>query len=150
MTSLTYETQVKVDKTTAWEWITSLTGISNEFPSFIKLVVPKGIRSLEDVDFEPGKPMFRGYGKLFGIIPLPLAYSDLCLMELEKENGFIERSEMPLMNLWQHERRILEKDGATVIRDVLTFEPKFATKISVRMVDSLFKKRHRNLKAYLG
>jgi len=78
------------------------------------------------VPIEPGKPLFRSWILLFGIIPIDR--SDLTLLRLEDGRGFVEQSPMLSMSLWRHVRT-LEADGETnAVTDELTFRPRLATR----------------------
>ncbi len=144
---LEYQSHISCSKEDAWRWVTSFDGISKEIPPGLKLSVPPGVSSIDDVNITLGKPMFRASANLFGFIPL--LFSNLTLIELDNKNGFVERSEMSMMNLWQHERKIVEDTDKLLIKDKLTFEPKMLKSLTYWVVDQLFQYRHRQLKRWL-
>ena len=146
--NLKFSTQVRVSAPEAWNWITSFAGISKEMAPYLHMSTPKGVNDMASVKIELGKPMFRSWITLFGVIPFD--YSDLTPLSLDEGVGFVEQSPMGSMRLWRHERRISPNDQGCVIHDELTFEPRIAGWISFRIVRAFFHHRHRNLARYLG
>ncbi|MDP1540176.1 MAG: hypothetical protein Q8L72_05940 [Moraxellaceae bacterium] len=143
-----FETTVSVAPEKAWQWITSFDGISKEMSPFLKMSAPKGVTGLSSINFEPGKPMFRSWISLFGI--LPIDYSNLTLMSLEPGVGFVEQSAMGSMKLWRHERRLTPIDSGCTITDRLTFEPRFGGRVVAAVVQRFFTHRHKMLAKHLG
>lgn len=131
----------------AWQWITSVKGISTELSPYLRMSAPKGISALHDLKHEPGKPMFRSIIYLFGL--LPVDYSDLTLLELNSGVGFIEQSPMGSMRHWRHERTIHPAEQGCTITDVLSFEPRLASKLCRGIIQWLFTHRHRVLRCRL-
>ena len=146
--NLKFSTQVAVSAPEAWTWITSFAGITKEMAPYMRMSTPKGVTDLSSVVVEPGKPMFRSWILLFGLIPFD--YSDLTLLRLDDGVGFLEQSPMGTMRLWRHERQITPNDPGSIIMDELTFEPRIVGPISQRIVRAFFEHRHRNLARYLG
>lgn len=145
---LKFATPVRVSPIEAWKWISSFEGISKEMAPYLRMSAPKGVNDLSPAKIELGKPMFRSWIKLFGVIPFD--YSDLTLLRIDDGVGFLEQSPMGSMRLWRHERRIEPNEHGCVIHDELTFEPRIADWISFRIVRAFFTHRHRNLARYLG
>ena len=146
--TLRFSTALAVPMSTAWEWMTSFEGISKEMAPYLHMSAPRGVTSLASIDFVPGKPMFRSWITLFGVVPFD--YSDLTLLRLEEGVGFLEQSPMGTMRLWRHERRLSPAGAGCVLTDELTFEPRVAGWLSFRIVRSFFAHRHRNLARHLG
>lgn len=132
----------------AWNWITSVKGISAELWPILRMSTPRGIKGLAEFRFEPGKPLFRSQIYLFGL--LPVDYSYLTLLELKEGVGFVEQSPMGSMRLWRHERQIQRAGQGCTITDVLTFEPRFGGALSKWVVECLFAHRHAVLRRNLG
>ena len=107
--SLHFESRLQASPEQLWRWITSVDGILREIRPLLSMSVPPGIRSLEDLEVVPRRPLFRSHMRLFGL--LPLGTSQLTLLELTPGRGFIEQSPMTGMRLWRHERRILPAPG---------------------------------------
>lgn len=149
--SLRFESKLYAPIESVWEWITSVKGIRAEMWPFFLMTVPKGVRSLSDVQITPGTHMFRSYVFLFGL--LPIDYSDMTLLELNLGHGFIEQSPMGSMRLWRHERQIAPcpSDSSTVILiDQLTFQPRMAKRLVGWFIRRVFIHRHKVLRANLG
>lgn len=145
---LKFATPVRVSPAEAWKWITSVQGISKEMAPYLRMSTPENVNDLALENIAPGKPLFRSWIKLFGIIPFD--YSDLTLLRIDEGVGFVEQSPMGSMQLWRHERRIEPHEHGCVIHDELTFEPRIAAWVSLRIVRAFFTHRHRNLARYLG
>ncbi len=148
--SLRFESKLHAPIESVWEWITSVKGIRTEMWPILLMTMPKGARSLSDVQIIPGTRMFRSYLFLFGL--LPFDYSDMTLLELNMGHGFIEQSPMGSMRLWRHERQIVpcpSDSSAVVLVDQLTFQPRMAGRLVGWFVRRLFLHRHRVLRAYL-
>ncbi len=128
--------------------MTSAQGITSEIMPLMKMTMPRGLQSLQDLEFISGRRLFRSYLLLGGLIPMD--YSDLTLLELKANEGFVEQSPMASMRLWRHERWIRPApDGETnsvLLLDELTFEPRFAGAVSRFFVRKLFEHRHQILR----
>ena len=148
--TLVFESRLPATGAAVWEWITSVRGISTEMWPFFRMTVPRDIRSLADVDFHPGRRLFRSRVFLFGIVPID--YSDLTLLELTPGNGFVEQSPMGSMKLWRHERRIQTAHPGDVvtITDRLTFESRWASGLVVWFIKKVFQHRHAVLRRHFG
>ena len=53
---------------------------------------------------------------------LPVDYDDLCLVELEPGQRFLERSSMLSMSMWQHERTVTPAPEGCEVTDRLAFQ----------------------------
>lgn len=146
--NLKFSTQVRVSAPEAWKWITSFDGISKEMAPYLRMSIPRSDMNIATVKVEPGKRLFRSWIQLFGVIPFD--YSDLTLLSIDEGVGFVEQSPMGTMRLWRHERWISPNDQGCVIHDKLTFEPRIASWLALRIVRAFFTHRHRNLARYLG
>jgi ligand-binding SRPBCC domain-containing protein len=149
--SMRFESRLTAPAERVWAWITSIDGISAEMWPYFRMTVPRGLRSLADVQVTPGRPMFRSWVLLGGV--LPIDYSDLTLLEMEPGRGFVEQSPMGSMALWRHERRIVTRPsdpGAVTLVDQLTFRPRMATGLTRWFIRRVFTNRHRVLRQNLG
>jgi len=148
--SIRFESRLQAPTTRIWEWITSVEGISAEMWPYFRMTTPKSIRSLADVQLRPGIPMFRSYVFLFGF--LPIDYSDMTLLELDKGVGFVEQSTMGSMTLWRHERHLVtypSDPAAVILVDQLTFQPRMAKRFVGWFIRRVFVHRHHVLRANL-
>jgi hypothetical protein len=128
--------------------MTSAEGISRELWPLMKMTIPANLRTLGDVPLEPGKPLFRSWVLLFGV--LPIDRSDLTLLELTEPRGFVEQSPMLSMKLWRHERWLEEHGARTILVDRLTFEPRFAGALVRWFIRTVFTHRHAVLRKHFA
>lgn len=132
----------------AWRWITSVQGIGAELAPYLRMSVPPGIASLDDMAVVPGQRLFRSTLYLFGV--LAVDHSDLTLLSLEPGVGFVEQSPMRSMPQWRHARSITPSATGCTITDSLQFDPRWAPAFSSWCVRRLFAHRHAVLRARLG
>jgi len=145
---LTFRSALSAPRDRVWAWVTSVEGISRELSPIVRMTTPRGVKRIGDVPIEPGKPLFRSWILLFGIIPIDR--SDLTLLRLEDGRGFVEQSPMLSMSLWRH-ARTLEADGErTLLTDELTFRPRLATALTRWFIEKVFHHRHAVLKRHFG
>jgi ligand-binding SRPBCC domain-containing protein len=142
--SLRCESRLQATPGEVWAWITSVQGIAAEMAPYLRMTTPRHVRSLTDIDIQPGVRLFRSHLLLFGI--LPVDHSDLTLLELREGRGFIEQSPMGSMKSWRHERLILPggaaEPDAVVLIDQITFEPRFCRRLTRSIVRRFFAHRH--------
>ena len=131
-----------------WAWITSAEGISRELWPVMKMTMPRNVTNIADVRIEPGKPLFRSWVLLFGV--LPIDRSDLTLLSLERGTGFVEQSPMLSMSLWRHERTITTEGAQTILTDRLTFRPRIVRAVTAWFIRTVFTHRHAVLRKHLG
>lgn len=153
--SLTFRSALAAPAPRIWDWIVSVDGISREMWPWFRMTAPRGVRSLADIDLEPGKPLFRSHIFLFGV--LPFGHSDMTLVEIDEGRGFVERSPMSAMTVWRHERRIdpLPADPAiSLLTDRLSFAPRPdlapSRAITRWFIRRTFTHRHEVLRAHLS
>jgi hypothetical protein len=154
--TLRFASTLGVSREEAWRWITSVRGIATELRPLMGMSVPSGVTSLADLAFVPEQRLFRSRITLFGL--LPVDFSDLTLLELKENEGFVEQSPMGSMRLWRHERRIgaapddaaRRSAGRCTVTDLLTFEPRLARGLTTWAVKRLFTHRHAVLRRELG
>ena len=144
----TFESRLSVKPEEAWNWMTSAEGISTELSPILKMTMPKAMSHLSDLEFVPGRRLFRSWTLLFGV--LPVDRSDLTLLSLDPGRGFVEESPMISMRYWRHERTVSPTSDGTVLTDRLTFEPRFASSFVIWFITKLFEHRHGVLRRRLG
>ena len=137
---LTFRSDLRAPPERVWAWMTSVEGIARELWPVLKMTVPRSVRSLQDMPIEPGRPLFRSWILLFGV--LPIDRSDLTLLQLEDGRGFVEQSPMLSMKLWRHERTLDATGDRTTLTDKLTFTPRFATALTRWFIRMVFTHRH--------
>ena len=148
MTVLRFESELSAPRERVWDWMTSVRGVQTELWPIMKMTAPKSVVKMTDVSVEMGKPLFRSWVFLFGVVPVDR--SDLTLLSLDTGSGFVEESPMLSMKLWRHERRISTRGDKTVLADTLTFEPRFARPLVEWLIRVTFEHRHAVLRKELG
>ena len=147
MIQLKFETQLHCSRQTAWDWITSVEGISQEMHPLVRMSAPAHIHNLADVNVQLGARLFRSYIFLFGIVPID--YSDLTLVDFDPPNSFKEQSPMGSMEIWRHERFLVDAvdgSGDIILKDELAFQPRFAAGLVTWFTKKLFQHRHQVLR----
>ena len=113
--------ELGADAETLWARITEPAGINDELRPLMRMTVPAGARDF-GLNLEPGK-IGRSWVLLFGFIPFD--YDDLTIVRLEPGRGFLERSSMLSMRLWEHERTLTPcGEGRCQITDRVAWEPR--------------------------
>ncbi|WP_256657233.1 hypothetical protein [Pseudomonas sp. 2FE] len=88
--SLRFESTLKASPEQVWRWITDVRCLRAEMRPWLWMSIPRDIRSLEDLDIQPGQPLFTSWLWLFGI--LPLGTSRLTLHELTHHRRRLHRT----------------------------------------------------------
>ncbi|MEK1904715.1 MAG: hypothetical protein AAAB13_02970 [Pseudomonas sp.] len=144
MIQLRFESTLPTTPEIAWRWVTEVRSLRREMRPWLWMSVPRGTRSLQDVPFEPGQPLFTSWLWLFGI--LPIGVSRLTLLELNPGTGFVEQSAMTGMRLWRHQRDIQASASGTRVIDQLTVEPLLPAFLVKAFLHLFFASRHRALR----
>lgn len=96
-------------------------GINDELRPLMRMTVPSGAEDFGLDDPEPGH-IGRSWILLFGF--LPFDYDDITVVRAEPGRGFLERSSMLSMRLWEHERTLEPLgDDRCRITDRVAWEP---------------------------
>lgn len=133
-----------------WERAMSAEGINAELGPLLRMTVPRGMESLDLHGLEPG-PLGRSWLLLFGL--LPVDYDEIGLERIEPGRGFLERSTMLSMRLWEHERTIeAGRGGGATIVDRLAWEPRLPLpgRLARPLIAALFRHRHNQLRRHFG
>lgn len=126
-------------------------GVNDEMRPYLRMTLPRGVESLDPESIEIGETIGRSWILLFGL--LPFDYDDLCLVRLEPERGFLERSRMLSQRVWEHERSLVPADdGTCLLTDRVRWEPRLPVPgRSLRPIISwFFRHRHRRLHRHFG
>lgn len=148
LVELSFRSELSAPPARVWSWITSADGIARELRPLLRMTMPRQVRRLQDAHLAPGRPLFRSWLLLFGI--LPIDRSDLTLLELVEGRGFVEESPMLALRRWRHERTLEPRGAGTVLTDRLAFEPRLASGLTRWFVETLFRHRHAVLRRHLG
>jgi hypothetical protein len=141
---VTVSASLPVPAATVWERVTTLDGVNHELAPLLRMTAPPGV-ALDLSDAPPGRVWLRSRLLLGG--RLPVGHSDLTLLRVTPGRGFLERSPMTGMRLWQHERTIEDLPGGCHVQDRLrarTVVPVPAPLVAA-VVRALFRHRHRRL-----
>lgn len=134
-----------------WSRVTTPDGINDELGPWLRMTMP---RSFEDFGVRApplNTRLFRSWILAGGLVPID--YDDLTLVAYEARRGFHERSSMATARVWEHRRALDDAgDGECVLRDHLSFEPRFALAAPAlrAIVPRVFAHRHRRLRARFG
>jgi hypothetical protein len=133
-----------------WERAMSAEGINAELGPLLRMTTPRGVESLDLHGLEPG-PLGRSRLLLFGFIPVD--YDEIGLARIEPGRGFLERSTMLSMRLWEHDRTIeAGENGGATIADRLAWEPRLPLpgRLLRPVVAAVFRHRHKQLRRHFG
>jgi hypothetical protein len=145
---LTFQSALPVTPARAWQWASSIEGVSAELWPILKMTHPARVAAMDERQVAVGQPLFRSWILLGGV--LPIDRTDLTPIEIEPGHRFLERSPMLSMRLWQHER-VIEPvgPGSSRLTDRLVFEPRVFGIAIAWFIERLFHHRHRVLRKRL-
>lgn len=144
MIHLRFESTLPAHPDAVWRWITDVRYLRQEMRPWLWMSIPHSIRNLQDVNIQPGTPLFISWLWLFGV--LPLGTSELTLLTLEPGRGFVEQSPMTGMRLWRHERTLQAQGDGTRVIDQLTVDPLLPAFVIRVFLQLFFTSRHRVLR----
>lgn len=142
--------ELEADAEAVWARAIDPDGINYELRPLMRMTVPKGAEDFGLDDLEPGH-IGRSWIFYFGF--LPFDYDDLNIVRVEPGRGFLERSTMLSMRLWEHERTVTPLgEGRCRVEDRLAWEPRLPlpgawTRPLIRFV---FNHRHGRLRRWFG
>jgi hypothetical protein len=134
-----------------WARVTSIAGVNHELRPWMRMTVPRHLRSANLEDLPLGEPAGRSWLLALGLVPFD--YDDVTLVERGPGRRFLERSPMGSMRHWQHERVVEPAgDGACTLTDRLTFEPRLraADGPGRALVERIFRHRHRRVASWFA
>jgi hypothetical protein len=133
-----------------WDRIASFEGVNWELGPWLRMTAPADIDSMEPEQVPLGRKWFRSWVLLFKVIPVD--YDDLVVVEIDPGAGFLERSSMLTMRVWQHDRRLNPEGDGTRVTDRLTFTPRrlVSRRLARAVIGFLFRHRHKRLRAWFS
>lgn len=85
MIELEFRSRLKASRADVWSWISSVKGMATEMKPYFKMTIPNGMTHLRPDQVTLGKPLFKSWLLLGGVVPFD--YSFLTLIELEEGPG---------------------------------------------------------------
>jgi hypothetical protein len=125
-------------------------GINHELGPLMRMTIPRGAEDFGLDDPEPGH-IGRSWLLLFGFVPFD--YDDITVVRVEPGQGFLERSTMLSMRLWEHERTLEPLDGNRCrITDRVAWEPRppLPGAWLRPLIRFVFRHRHKRLQRAFG
>lgn len=141
MIALEFTSTLPITPERAWQHASSFAGVNAE-------LWPIHMHGVSALRFDQHTPMdtvlARSLLTLFKVFPFDV--HSFMLAEVWPGRGFREASHSWLQHSWVHERTI-EPDapGCCVVRDRLSFAPRFVPTLTARAVELVFKRRHSRL-----
>ncbi|MEW6369344.1 MAG: hypothetical protein AB1584_00305 [Pseudomonadota bacterium] len=145
---LSFDSELAASPEEVWAWATSPDGIASELRPLVRMTFPPGQAALAATGPHLGRPLFRSWFLLFGLLPVDRL--NLTLLEFEPGRRFLEQSPMLSMRCWRHERIVAPCAGGVRLTDNLAFAPRLARPIVAWFVRLLFRHRHRVLRRRFG
>ena len=105
-----------------WERVTTFEGVNDELMPIVRMTCPPGFRRIDPATVPLGRPWFRSWILLLGV--LPFDYDHLRLIAIEPGRGFHEDSTMLSQRRWVHRRNVEPVAGGTRVTDRIEFEPR--------------------------
>lgn len=143
---LSFTSNLSLSTDAAWRLATRLGGINHELPRFLRLHCPADCRDIEGVlrRIEQGSPVFTATLLLFGVLPITWWKPEFVEYEVGR---FVERSSMPLIAEWRHERQILDTPEGCAVSDRVGFTPRIpgTERAIAAFIGFIFRHRHRRL-----
>lgn len=128
-----------------WERVSSFEGVNDELMPIVSMTCPPEFRRIDPATVPLGRPWFRSWLLLFGV--LPFDWDHLRLLAIERGRGFHEDSTMLSQRRWVHERRLEPVADGTRVTDRIEFEPRLAVlgPLLRPVFHAVFRHRHRRL-----
>lgn len=148
--TFTEASQLAAPRAVVWERVATMAGVNDELAPLARMTHPPEAASQSLADVPLGRPAFRSWVLLLGV--LPVEYDDLTLVQVEPGRGFREESPLLTQRLWIHERWIDDVAGGCRLTDRLTFEPRLPLlgPLQRLLFQFFFRHRHRRLRRRFG
>lgn len=133
-----------------WAHAATLSGVNRELWPLARMTHPPGRAALDPRGIAPGRPLFRSWILLFGLVPVD--WDELCFEAFEP-GRFLERSRLATQREWRHERRVAPAPGGgCIVTDRLQFTPRirWLGPLHLAVFRAAFRLRHRNLRRIFG
>lgn len=133
-----------------WARVATFEGVNDELMPIARMTCPVEFRRIDPAVVPLGRPWFRSWLLLFGVVPFD--YDHLTLVAIEPGRGFHEDSTMLSQRRWVHVRRLEDVAGGCRVTDRVGFEPRAAWlgPLLLPVFRAVFRHRHRRLARYFG
>lgn len=133
-----------------WARASTFAGVNRELRPLFRMTYPPTHARITPGAFPPGRPGFRSWVLLFGLVPVD--FDDVTLAELEPGRGFLEVSRLGSMHEWSHRRTVSPVAGGCVVRDEVSFVPRlrWVGPVLLGAFRLTFELRHCNLRRAFG
>ena len=150
MAEICERSRLRVCPERLWAEVSTMAGVNAELRPWLRMTTPAAARAASIADAPLGEVAFVSWLLALGV--LPFDRHALCLIRVEPERGFLERSSSWLQRVWEHERTLTAIAGGTELVDRVRFEPRvgFTEALARPIVAALFRHRHAQLRARHG
>jgi hypothetical protein len=133
-----------------WDRVSSIEGVNYELAPLMRMTHPPEVVDLSPSNVPLNERLFRSWILLFGLIPFD--YDDLVLVRVEPGRGFLERSSMLSMRVWEHERTLEDAPAGCRATDRIRFTPRVPlVGLLLRpLLRRVFRHRHGRLRRCFG
>lgn len=107
-----------------WAHAITMAGVNRELWPLVQMSYPPEAATLSLDANQIGRPLFRSWIRLLGV--LPFDYDEITLIEFEPGRRFLERSPMLTQAEWQHERTVEPCAGGCTLTDRVEYRPRVA------------------------
>jgi ligand-binding SRPBCC domain-containing protein len=150
MYGFTVSSVVPAPPDVVWDRVASFDGVNDELMPIVRMTAPRAMRRIDPAVVPLGRPWFRSWLLLFGV--LPFDWDHLRILAIEPGRGFHEDSTMLSQRRWVHRRRLEPAGEGTRVTDDVEFEPRLpGVGPFLRPVfAAVFRHRHRRLGAFFA
>ncbi|MBK7869863.1 MAG: hypothetical protein IPJ74_03810 [Saprospiraceae bacterium] len=142
--SFEIKSELNANPTQVWQDIFNMKAVNRELSPYARMTYPKDIDWSKSL--ETKQVLFSSWILLFGFIPVDQHF--LRFEEINPGQGFHEYSYSIMHHFWRHKRNLEEKEGKTILKDVVEFAPQAALlgPILRELYKLVFRKRHQYLR----
>jgi ligand-binding SRPBCC domain-containing protein len=147
--TITVTSRVRAPVAAVWEHATTMAGVNLELMPLVRMTVPASARGKTLSDVELGSVAFHSVLLAFGVVPFDR--HALCLVRVDANRGFQERSTSLLQKRWDHDRTLAADGEGTLVTDQVTFAPRIGpAKPVAPIIRAIFRHRHKRLAQRFG
>jgi hypothetical protein len=129
---------------------TSMQSVNWELAPLVRMTAPPEWRDCALSQWQAGRPLFKSWILLFGILPVDL--HSFRLEAIDPEGGFLEASSSWVNKAWRHERKTLAGAGQCTVVDHVRVLGRCAplTALLMPVYKWVFRHRHARLRSKFG